>query len=663
MGIIVLDGYYMYTNSKDYQFNQKARLVSPVVTLTGQRQKCFHFFYLMHGAEVGRLNVYTGSTDGTQSDLVWSRTGTQGIFYLLGQVTINTTSMVIVEGTGSSGNQGDIAIDDVSLVDGACTSVGASNSASSMACDFELDDICGYTNAQENDVDWRRNVNFGTTGDSLDHTTRTVGGAFMAISGYVNQRGSLRSPKIMAQGMYCVSFFYREHGEFVGMPSVSLLDISKNTINQLWFVEVNIPVDQWNKAQISVNISSVVQLSFDAILSDEAGSLSLDDVSVRNGTCETPPDCSFDKYDLCSWRNDLTHDDFDWEVATPDSDAQILAPWRDADNNEHGGFILLDMARNPNNEEAYLVSEVIPPQDNQCFRFYYYPLTWGNEFEEIPVHLHVYVSNGADFPGTLSWSYSITKHATDFALGQLPLQMQQSYRIIIGGFVTLGQVLALDKFTLLANNCSYSPAESEPPPKVVTSTGTTTTTNKQSSPSHSTGSHALWDCDFETDACHWLIGSDSWLREQSGYYLNGPHFDHTKGPGGHGYYMTLVTSSGEIMTNYALQDNTNYCFIFWIYLYGSADFEFKVQTVGTSSAVLFYKYGSMGSDWHQVILDLPQHTDIFDIQFIYEQMSPGNLNQLALDDIQVSKGKCNLEGKYHLKMYFGKTMTGKKYEF
>lgn len=82
----------------------------------------------------------------------------------------------------------------------------------------------------------------------------------MAISGYVNQRGSLRSPKVMAQGTYCVSFFYREHGAFVGMPSVSLLDISKNTTSQLWFVEVNIPVDQWNKAQLSVNISSVVQV-------------------------------------------------------------------------------------------------------------------------------------------------------------------------------------------------------------------------------------------------------------------------------------------------------------------------------------------------------------------------------------------------------------------
>lgn len=96
MVLFFLDGYYMYTNSKDYQFNQKARLVSPVVTITGQRQKCFHFFYLMHGAEVGRLNVFTSSTDGTRSNLVWSRTGTQGILYLLGQVTINTTSMVSV---------------------------------------------------------------------------------------------------------------------------------------------------------------------------------------------------------------------------------------------------------------------------------------------------------------------------------------------------------------------------------------------------------------------------------------------------------------------------------------------------------------------------------------------------------------------------------------
>ncbi|CAG5119495.1 unnamed protein product, partial [Candidula unifasciata] len=195
---------------------------------------------------------------------------------------------VIVEGSGSSGNQGDIAIDDVSLVDGACTSVGANNSVNSLACDFELEDICGYTNAQENYMNWSRNVGFGIAGVSLDHTTRTAGGAFMAISGYVNWHGALRSIKVTAQGLYCLSFFYRQHGAMVGMLSVSLVDTIENSITQLWMVEVNIPLDQWDKAQISLNISSVVQVSFDAIMSGEAGSLSIDDISITNGSCETP---------------------------------------------------------------------------------------------------------------------------------------------------------------------------------------------------------------------------------------------------------------------------------------------------------------------------------------------------------------------------------------
>lgn len=83
----------MSTNSKEHLSSEKARLVSPIVNITGRQQRCFQFYYLMHGAWIGALNVYL-SPNGTATVPVWSRTGTQGIDYQLGQVTVDTTSMV-----------------------------------------------------------------------------------------------------------------------------------------------------------------------------------------------------------------------------------------------------------------------------------------------------------------------------------------------------------------------------------------------------------------------------------------------------------------------------------------------------------------------------------------------------------------------------------------
>ncbi|CAG5119494.1 unnamed protein product, partial [Candidula unifasciata] len=140
----------MSANSKEHLSSQKARLVSPIVNITGGQPKCFQFYYLMHGAWVGTLNVYL-SPNGTASVPVWSRSGTQGINYKLGQVTVNKTAMV------------------------SLASVAPSGSVQAIACDFELEDICGYSNVPSDSLDWHRS--FGTVSGGkreFDHTTGTA---------------------------------------------------------------------------------------------------------------------------------------------------------------------------------------------------------------------------------------------------------------------------------------------------------------------------------------------------------------------------------------------------------------------------------------------------------------------------------------------------------
>ena len=89
------------------------------------------------------------------------------------QVTLRSVSdyWIVFEGIRGSSYQGDIAIDDVELLDNACPPPGD--------CDFETG-TCTWVNVQKtDDFDWLRGSGSTTsfnTGPSTDHTTNSSGG-------------------------------------------------------------------------------------------------------------------------------------------------------------------------------------------------------------------------------------------------------------------------------------------------------------------------------------------------------------------------------------------------------------------------------------------------------------------------------------------------------
>jgi len=80
---------------------------------------------------------------------------------------------VMFEAVASQGYQGDIALDDISVIDGPCSAP--------KVCGFEFDDQCGYSNLAGYPLQWFRDRN-GTssvgTGPSRDHTTQSDQGTF-----------------------------------------------------------------------------------------------------------------------------------------------------------------------------------------------------------------------------------------------------------------------------------------------------------------------------------------------------------------------------------------------------------------------------------------------------------------------------------------------------
>lgn len=85
--------------------------------------------------------------------------------------TIATPVQITFEGVLSNGYQGDMALDDITFNDGPCPA--------SVSCDFEDQNICGYSQDTTDQFDWtRQKGHTGTvsTGPSADHTYGTASG-------------------------------------------------------------------------------------------------------------------------------------------------------------------------------------------------------------------------------------------------------------------------------------------------------------------------------------------------------------------------------------------------------------------------------------------------------------------------------------------------------
>lgn len=103
----------------------KARLIGGVQPKTNGQ--CLEFWYHMYGYTIGTLNVYRKRR--SLGSPIWTESGDHGNQWLVAQVTIRsvvTSYQVVFEGVRGRSYTGDIAIDDVKLMDGRCPDPGMS---------------------------------------------------------------------------------------------------------------------------------------------------------------------------------------------------------------------------------------------------------------------------------------------------------------------------------------------------------------------------------------------------------------------------------------------------------------------------------------------------------------------------------------------------------
>ncbi|CAH1239250.1 MALRD1 [Branchiostoma lanceolatum] len=109
-------GFYIFIDSSDSKEGQKAQLISPVFTNDSPCQ--FRFFYHMQGRNIGSLHVLVKGVGNESTEEVWRRQGQQGRGWLFGSISITShyrKYQVYLEAVVGTGDQGDIAVDDVSF--------------------------------------------------------------------------------------------------------------------------------------------------------------------------------------------------------------------------------------------------------------------------------------------------------------------------------------------------------------------------------------------------------------------------------------------------------------------------------------------------------------------------------------------------------------------
>ncbi|WP_397364280.1 immunoglobulin-like domain-containing protein [Olleya sp. R77988] len=114
---------YMESSAPNYS-TKRAILVSPCFDLTGQNQATLTFEYHMYGSSsMGSLNVAVSTDDGSSWSTLWTRSGNQGNSWQDASIDLSSYagSSVLLRLDGTTGTtwQGDMAVDAISLSNGA----------------------------------------------------------------------------------------------------------------------------------------------------------------------------------------------------------------------------------------------------------------------------------------------------------------------------------------------------------------------------------------------------------------------------------------------------------------------------------------------------------------------------------------------------------------
>ncbi|XP_072771353.1 uncharacterized protein [Nerophis lumbriciformis] len=291
-------GFYMYIEGDSVTHGDSARLLSSECYYNGP--VCLNFWYHMHGSATAMaLNMYV--LRGNYAAKIWSMRNNQGQEWQPGNIDINVSSpfQIIVEGIRGSDALSDVAIDDISIHVGACSSsLGRENepsstaevlpsaSACSLNCSFDSN-LCSWNQMRTDAFDWAWQSGSTPTlmtGPSADHTGD---GHYIYIEASRVSHGDtarLISSECFATGPQCLQFWYHMYGSADTM-GLHVYLLQGNKADAIWRKR-NDQGNMWHLAQVDLTVTRSFQIIFEGRRgSNDESDVAIDDVALYPGQC------------------------------------------------------------------------------------------------------------------------------------------------------------------------------------------------------------------------------------------------------------------------------------------------------------------------------------------------------------------------------------------
>ncbi|XP_034411292.1 MAM and LDL-receptor class A domain-containing protein 2 [Cyclopterus lumpus] len=583
-------GYYLSAQLWSHPVGSRGAVMTAVMEPTAADGECLMFWYYMEGSEVGELSVYLQTLDG-KGVLLWTRSGDQGKHWRHGRVTLFSPSapyQVIFEAVVGDGLRRDIAIDDLTVLNGACPPTGF--------CDFEMD-FCGWVNnppAKSGvDWDWLSGHSKVKLIPESDHTTNSVLGHFAfftSLKSSGEEIAQLESETMEAVERACLEIWHQADGYLIDKPSYVTLTVFVNEttgLRPVWTTN-GFMNDTWIQDRVDYNSSGPHQIILQAHCTELMhGIFALDDVHIIRGrfcddiiptTTPAPP------------------------TTTP------TAPASNMDCTFEQGvrvFLLLSGSGSKDGERAAISVPLISLTSQICVGFWYYML--GPSVSTLDLLVKTKSSE------LLVWTRRGT-HNPEWINAQVTINMNNTIRLMFTGHRNTNSqgFIAIDDIQVKEGACSHQ---------------------------YTCGFDSSW-CDFQNGVNH----KGRWGRKRGTKY----QVDHTYGTE-NGFYMTLMTSSNPIQPEVAelltpvFTSALEICVRFWYWIpAGSGILGVHVLWSGEVGDALWERSGAPSSNWElaEVTVSSPGN---FHVVFKAAHV-PGTNSTVKLDDISVREGACSPPG-------------------
>lgn len=484
----MMGGFAMIDSGYPRRPGDRARLMTQEFQATdADSPLCMRFWTHMYGNGIGSLRVLIINTQDQNEETIWEISGEAGNLWYQGQVPISSSKAfkIAFEGEVGNNNLGDIALDDISIIQGPCPSAPQVAGNNLGDCTFEVDE-CGWVSPGNRDrvdeIDWVRTVASENNHPRSDHTIGTPQGFFMTVPKSNVQRGGDRAwlrSAIMdgATESMCVSFWYFMYEPFIEQsgPSLGSLtlylfseDATEGTtiLRPLWSLR-NHQGPNWLYAQAKVQSDTDYAVIFEGTWGHSRGNgfMGLDDITIFMGDCTTMPakaevtlgDCDFQR-DSCSWTNVTTDPDFRWAAATISRRPTSLP---DHTFSGPAGYVFFDVFnQNANPQTLRLTSPVLEGRTS-CISFWYASFGSGSA---TALSLQRLLPDGDESSGEEIWKVSSlggVQPRPEWVFAQAPIQINNEFKIAFVGEASNGGY-AIDDIKIYPDDCKIRPKESDP---------------------------------------------------------------------------------------------------------------------------------------------------------------------------------------------------------